>query len=239
MTELLRVENLTKRFEGLAANQDIDVSLNVGEIRSIIGPNGAGKTTLISLISGHLTPSSGSLIYQGEKINRFSVSKRARRGIVRKFQTPSVFPELEVAENVELSVIASGSVCGKRTSRVAEVLELVRLTSLARVQAKALSHGQRQWLEMALLLGANARLLLLDEPTAGMTSEETHATGGLINELTHELKLSAIIIEHDINFIRDLDAPVTVLHLGKVFAEGSFAEIAANDHVRNIYLGTE
>ena len=211
-------------------------------------PNGAGKTTLIGMISGHLTPTSGALIYRGENINRFSVPKRAQRGIVRKFQTPSVFPELDVARNIELSVIASGSAPGKRAARVDprkraarvdEVLDLVRLTAQARAPAKALSHGQRQWLEIALLLGADARLLLLDEPTAGMTGEETQATGRLINELTHELKLSAIIIEHDINFIRDLDAPITVLHLGKVFAEGSFAEIAANEHVRNIYLGTE
>lgn len=239
MNALLEVQGITKRFSGLVANQDVNLSLNPGEIRSIIGPNGAGKTTLISMISGHLKPTEGRIFYQGQDITRFDVSRRARLGIVRKFQTPSVFYGLSVRENIELAVIASGLARSKRSARIAEVMDHVRLGPLADVPASRLSHGQRQWLEIGLLLGNNARLLLLDEPTAGMTAEETHATGRLIRDLTAQLHLAAIIIEHDIKFIRDLEAPITVLHLGKVFREGSYDEISQDEHVRNIYLGTE
>ena len=239
MSDLLSISGLTKRFSGLVANQDVNLTLNSGEIRSIIGPNGAGKTTLISMISGHQKPTEGRIVYDGRDITRLSVTQRARLGIVRKFQTPSVFYGLNVYENVELAVIAAGVPGSKRKARIAEVLEHIRLGELADVPASRLSHGQRQWLEIGLLLGNNARLLLLDEPTAGMTAEETHATGRLIRELTAKLHLAAIIIEHDIKFIRDLQAPITVLHLGKVFKEGSYDEISSDEHVRNIYLGTE
>ena len=239
MSALLQVKGVTKRFSGLVANQDVDLTLNKGEIRSIIGPNGAGKTTLISMISGHLKPTEGQIFYEGQDITRLGVTQRARLGIVRKFQTPSVFYGLSVRENVELAVIASGCARSKRAARIDEVLDYVRLGALADVPASRLSHGQRQWLEIGLLLGNDARLLLLDEPTAGMTAEETHATGRLIRDLTARLHLAAIIIEHDIKFIRDLEAPITVLHLGKVFREGSYQQVSEDEHVRNIYLGTE
>ena len=239
MTPLLTVQNLTKRFQGLVANEAINFSLSEGEIRSVIGPNGAGKTTFISMISGHLSPSEGQIVFRGKDITAFDVQRRARLGIIRKFQTPSVFLSLTARENIELAVIASGTPAAKRNGRIDEVLDLVRMTALADCEAAILSHGQRQWLEIGLLLGARAQLLLLDEPTAGMTAEETQATVQLIQYLTQELRLSAIIIEHDINFIRDLQAPITVLHLGKVFCEGSFEEVSADPHVRNIYLGEE
>ena len=239
MSALLEVRGVTKRFSGLIANEDVNLTLAPGEIRSIIGPNGAGKTTLISMISGHLKPSEGQIIYEGKDITRLDVPRRARLGIVRKFQTPSVFHGLSVHDNIELAVIASGLARHKRQARISDVLEHVRLGPHAGVPAARLSHGQRQWLEIGLLLGNNARLLLLDEPTAGMTAEETHATGRLIRDLSAELHLAAIIIEHDIKFIRDLDAPITVLHLGKVFREGSYEQISEDAHVRNIYLGTE
>ena len=239
MTVLLQTKGLTKRFQGLVANEDIDFTLSEGEVRSVIGPNGAGKTTFISMISGHLRPTSGAILYKGEDITRQSLPVRARHGIIRKFQTPSVFTGLSVYQNIELSVIASRIASQNCAARVGEVMDMVRLTDQAGTLASALSHGQRQWLEIGMLLGAQAQLLLLDEPTAGMTAEETHATGVLINDLTQELNLSAIIIEHDINFIKDLRAPITVLHLGKVFRDGSFDEISADPEVRNIYLGTD
>ena len=239
MTPLLTVQNLTKRFQGLVANEGVNFSLSEGEIRSVIGPNGAGKTTFISMISGHLSPSEGQIVFRGKDITAFDVQRRARLGIIRKFQTPSVFLSLTARENIELAVIASGTPSAKRNGRIDELLDLVRMTALADSEAAILSHGQRQWLEIGLLLGARAQLLLLDEPTAGMTAEETQATVQLIQYLTQELRLSAIIIEHDINFIRDLQAPITVLHLGKVFCEGSFEEVSADPHVRNIYLGEE
>jgi ABC-type uncharacterized transport system ATPase subunit len=239
VTEILRVENLTKRFQGVVANEGIGLSLGAGEIRSIIGPNGAGKTTFISMISGHHRPTEGRILFEGQDITGWSVPRRARAGISRKFQTPSVFPELAVNENLELAVLASDTPAGRRSARIGDLLHMVRLDDLALQKVAALSHGQRQWLEIGLLLGTNARVMLLDEPTAGMTAEETHATGILIRTLTEELGISAIIIEHDINFIRDLEAPVTVFHLGRVFREGDFAAISADEDVRNIYLGTE
>lgn len=239
MTEILRVENLTKRFQGVVANEDIALSLRSGEIRSVIGPNGAGKTTFISMISGHLRPTAGRILFRGRDITGLSVPKRARLGIARKFQTPSVFPELTVDENLELAVLAADQPARGRRARIDEVLGMIRLGDLARHKVAVLSHGQRQWLEIGLLLAMNARLMLLDEPTAGMTAEETHATGRLIRSLTSELGLSAIIIEHDINFVRDLEAPVTVFHLGRVFREGPFETISADENVRSIYLGTD
>jgi ABC-type uncharacterized transport system ATPase subunit len=241
VAELLRAEGLTKRFRGLAANQDIDFGLEAGSVRCVIGPNGAGKTTFLSMISGHQIPSAGRIVYKGRDITRLSVIDRARIGIGRKFQTPTVFDNLNVRENVELSVLREGGTARGREARIDEVLEAVRLADpeLQDVLVKHLSHGQRQWLEIGLLLGNRSELLLLDEPTAGMTSEETAATGRLIRQLADERNLTVIIIEHDIHFIRDLRAPVTVLHLGRVLMEGSFDEVAANPTVRAVYLGTE
>jgi ABC-type uncharacterized transport system ATPase subunit len=239
MTEILRTEKLTKRFQGLLANDGIDFALASGELRCVIGPNGAGKTTFISMISGHLPATAGSIWYRGERITELPVTARVRRGIVRKFQTPSVFDNLTVQENVELGVLASVRRARDVRARIARVLELVRLEEAAETLAVNLSHGQRQWLEIGLLLANNAELLLLDEPTAGMTVEETAATGALVRQLIGELDVAAIIIEHDINFIRSLRAPITVLHLGRVLVEGSFDEIERNQEVREVYLGAE
>jgi urea ABC transporter ATP-binding protein UrtD len=238
MPELLRTEGLSKRFQGLLANESVDFRLGSGELRCIIGPNGAGKTTFISMISGHLRPSAGNVWYQGERITQLPVTARARRGIARKFQTPSVFDNLSVVENVELAALASPR-RQEVSARIARVLRLVRLDEHAHVPARNLSHGQRQWLEIGLLLANEAKLLLLDEPTAGMTAEETAATGELVRQLVAELEVSAIIIEHDINFIRSLRAPITVMHLGRVLVEGPFDEIERNAQVREVYLGAE
>jgi ABC-type uncharacterized transport system ATPase subunit len=238
MAELLRTEGLTKRFQGLVANAQVDFRLASSELRCVIGPNGAGKTTFISMISGHLRPSAGDIWYQGECITQLPVTARARRGIGRKFQTPSVFDNLSVLENIELAALASAR--GQTVSaRIARVLRLVRLEPQADILARNLSHGQRQWLEIGLLLANEAKLLLLDEPTAGMTAEETSATGELIRRLIAELQVAAIIIEHDINFIRSLRAPITVMHLGRVLVEGTFEEIERNVEVREVYLGAE
>jgi ABC-type uncharacterized transport system ATPase subunit len=239
VAELLRTEGLTKRFHGLLANDAIDFELASGELRCVIGPNGAGKTTFISMISGHLRPTAGTIWYRGEKVTHLPVPARARRGIGRKFQTPSVFDNQSVCENAELAVLAAARRPGDVWGRVARVLELVRLEDQADILARSLSHGQRQWLEIGLLLANDAKLLLLDEPTAGMTAEETAATGQLVLRLIAEQGVAAIIIEHDINFIRALQAPVTVLHLGRVLVEGSFDEVAQNPGVREVYLGGE
>jgi ABC-type uncharacterized transport system ATPase subunit len=238
MAELLRAEGLTKRFQGLLANDRVDFRLARSELRCVIGPNGAGKTTFISMISGHLRPTAGDIWYEDERITQLPVAARAKRGIGRKFQTPSVFDNLSVLENIELAALASARGPGVR-ARIARVLRLVRLEPQADVLARNLAHGQRQWLEIGLLLANEAKLLLLDEPTAGMTAEETSATGELIRQLIVELQVAAIIIEHDINFIRSLRAPITVMHLGRVLVEGTFEEIERNLEVREVYLGAE
>jgi urea ABC transporter ATP-binding protein UrtD len=237
LTELLRTEALTKRFRGLVANDGIDFFLAAGEIRCVIGPNGAGKTTFISMISGHLAPSDGRIWFKGQDITQLSLVRRARQGIGRKFQTPSVFDRLTVDDNLELAALGKAGTTRDRAERIDEVLALTRLDERRHVPASALSHGERQWLEIAMLLANRAELLLLDEPTAGMTAEETYATGELIRRLASKHGSSIIIIEHDINFIRNLRAPVTVLHVGRILANGSFEEIAADDAVRNVYLG--
>jgi ABC-type uncharacterized transport system ATPase subunit len=238
MSTLLRTEALSKNFRGLVANQDVTFELEAGRVHSVIGPNGAGKTTFISMISGHLSPSSGRIIYKDEDITSLSVVKRARIGIARKFQTPSVFDNLSAFENIELGLLRTKASAADRLRRIAEVLDLVRLQDEQDTPVQFLSHGQRQWLEIGMLIGIEAELLLLDEPTAGMTAEETAATGELVNSLARERNLSVIIIEHDINFIRDLRAPITVLHLGKVLKEGSFEELSRDEQVREVYLGT-
>jgi urea ABC transporter ATP-binding protein UrtD len=244
MPELLRTEALSKRFRGLLANDRIDFSLASGEVRCIIGPNGAGKTTFISMISGHLAPSGGRILFRGRDVTGLAVPVRARMGIARKFQTPSVFDRLTVEQNLELAALGNpgvrrGRTAAERQARIDQVAGLIRLDRERDIAAASLSHGQRQWLEVGMLLANEAELLLLDEPTAGMTAEETHATGQLIRTLAETHRLSIVIIEHDIAFIRDLQAPVTVLHLGSVLVEGSFAAIAADERVRAVYLGQE
>ena len=237
MSSLLRTEKLTKRFKGLLANDDINMEIFDGDVRCIIGPNGAGKTTLISMISGHIKPTIGNVFFQNKLINNLSLVNRSCLGIGRKFQTPTVFDNLNVERNIELSILRHNLSKKELFKKIDETLEIVRLHEHRNILANALSHGQRQWLEIGLLIGNNAKLLLLDEPTAGMTSEETIATTKLINQLADEKNLSAIVIEHDINFVRELGAKITVLHLGKVFTEGTYEQIEKNKNVREIYLG--
>ena len=237
MSSLLRTEKLTKRFKGLLANDDINMEIFDGDVRCIIGPNGAGKTTLISMISGHIKPTLGNVFFQNKLINNLSLVNRSCLGIGRKFQTPTVFDNLNVERNIELSILRHNLSKKKLFKKIDETLDIVRLHEHRNILANALSHGQRQWLEIGLLIGNNAKLLLLDEPTAGMTSEETIATTKLINQLADEKNLSAIVIEHDINFVRELGAKITVLHLGKVFTEGTYEQIEKNKNVREIYLG--
>jgi urea ABC transporter ATP-binding protein UrtD len=237
VVEVLRTEGLTKRFRGLVANENIDFALDAGEVRCLIGPNGAGKTTFISMVSGHLKPTAGRIWFKGNDVTRLSVVRRAKMGIGRKFQTPSVFERLTVLENLQLAALGKSVSAVERSAHAEEVLEVTRLRQLQHVVASRLSHGERQWLEVGMLLTNRAELLLLDEPTAGMTAEETAATADLIRTLAGTHNLSIIIIEHDINFIRGLRSPVTVLHLGRVLLSGSFQAVSDNKQVRNVYLG--
>lgn len=237
MSEILRIEGLTKYFGGLRASYNINFVLGRGMIKAIIGPNGAGKTTFISQISGHYLPSDGQIWFEGEDITKLPLVKRARRGIVRKFQTPSLYLGLNVYENVEIAVLGTQCPRRKRHERIAQILHDVRLSQEAYTTVSNLSHGQRQWLEIGLLLGREAKLLLLDEPTAGMTPDESHATGMLIKQIVIERDLSAIIIEHDMEFVERLDVPVSVLHLGELIAEGTYKDVESNETVQKIYIG--
>jgi urea ABC transporter ATP-binding protein UrtD len=238
MDVLLRTENLTKRFRGLVAGENLSFTIDKGEVRCVIGPNGAGKTTFISMISGHVKPTAGRIWFKGRDITALSVPHRAQIGIGRKFQTPSVFEGLSAAGNLELALLRQAKPQAERMQAIEEILSTIRLSEERHTPAQFLSHGQRQWLEIGLLLGNEAELLLLDEPTAGMTVEETAATGQLVQHLAADRALTVIIIEHDINFIRELKAPITVLHLGRMLREGTFDQIAEDPEVRQVYLGT-
>ena len=235
---LLETTGLGKRFRGLEANRDIDFELGPASSHCIIGPNGAGKTTFLSMISGHLPPTEGRIHYRGEDITGRSVVYRARLGIARKFQTPSVFPNLDAYRNIELPAMRVERKSRQVSQRVAEVLERVRLWEHRHTPVQHLSHGQRQWLEVGMLLAMKAQLLLLDEPAAGMTREEKTATVALIRELVADLGLGTIVIEHDMDFVRLLGSHVTVLHLGSVLAEGTFDTVAGNEQVKDVYLGS-
>ena len=239
MTALLRTEKLTKHFRGLVANEDINFLLEKGEVRCVIGPNGAGKTTFLSMISGHVSPTAGRVWFKDQEITYSPVPLRATIGIGRKFQTPSVFEGLSAYENLELASLRRKKSRADRQGAIDHILDTIRLREQRDLPVQFLSHGQRQWLEIGLLLANEAELLLLDEPTAGMTSEETAATGQLVRHLASDRSLSVIIIEHDINFILDLKAPITVLHLGRKLREGSFEEIANDERVRQVYLGAD
>ncbi|ROO24697.1 branched-chain amino acid ABC transporter ATP-binding protein [Salinisphaera orenii MK-B5] len=239
MSALLQTQGLGKTFRGLAANADIDFAIEPRSIHCVIGPNGAGKTTFLSMISGHLAPSSGRIFYNNADITRLATVARARSGIARKFQTPSVFHGLTTRTNIELAALRGSGSRGERRARIDEVLETIGLSAQAQRLAAHLSHGQRQWLEIGMLLAMQAKVLLLDEPAAGMTAGETAATGALLQKLVAERGLAIIVIEHNMDFIRDLDAEITVLHLGRVIANGRFDEIAADPRVADVYLGQQ
>ena len=235
---LLQTVGLTKRFGGLVAVRDVDFVLRERELRCIIGPNGAGKTTFLSLLSGHQRPSAGTIDWRDRRITGLPAYRVARLGIVRKYQAPTVYERLSVRENLEIPILGARPHPGASAGRpLTEIAAMVRLEDLIDAPVSTLSHGQKQWLEIGMVIANNAQLLLFDEPTAGMTVEETRATGRLIRQLVETLNLSAIVIEHDINFVRELQAPITVLDQGSIIAEGTFAEIERDERVRDPYLG--
>ena len=237
MKPLLTVRNVSKTFGGLTANRDVSIQLSSGELHCIIGPNGAGKTTFISMISGHHRPSSGTIAFDGKDITADTLVERSKRGIIRKFQTPSLYMGLTVWENIEIAAIAADVGPAERADFIASILSRVRLLQVSRTVVAHLAHGQHQWLEIGLLLGRKARLMLLDETTARMTAEETDATASLIRELVVNDSITAIVIEHDMDFVRKLNSPITVLHLGAIVATGNYSDIENNDLVKSVYLG--
>ncbi|OSJ09266.1 ABC transporter ATP-binding protein [Bradyrhizobium canariense] len=232
---LVEVKGVSKRFGGLTAVSGVDLTVNAGEVHCLIGPNGAGKSTLFKLIVGLYPPTEGSILFDSVDITRERPYARVQRGMSIKMQAPSVFKELPVRQNIQtaLQERLSGA------ERIAEENRLLTLLNLAPDSDKlagALSHGQQQWLEIGMALALKPHLLLLDEPTAGMSPEETYKTGELIKSFNAE-GVTVLVVEHDMAFVRQVAQRVTVLHLGKIFARGDLESILQDEKVAEIYLG--
>jgi urea transport system ATP-binding protein len=239
---LLQIRDLHVAFDGFHAVDGLDLVLVENEVRFLIGPNGAGKTTLIDAITNLVRPTSGSIAFSGEEMVGRRDYAIVRAGIGRTFQTPSVFEELTVEENVDLAAsfrLPFRSLLRRRrgvSDDVARALASVGLSELGGARAGTLSHGQRQWLEIAMVLCQRPRLLLLDEPVAGMTEKERLATGDLVTRIARE-GTTVLVVEHDMDFVRRFATSVTVMHEGKVLTEGPVAEVQRNETVREVYLG--
>ena len=240
---LLFVENLSVSFDGFEALNIPSFGIGHGELRVIIGPNGAGKTTFCDLVTGKTQPSAGRIYFDGQEITGKQESDIALMGIGRKFQTPTVFDSLTTYENLLLALPGNqdwkNNLFRRETSeeknKILEILEKVNLSDCQDMPSKSLSHGQRQWLAISSLIISEPKLLLVDEPAAGLTDHETEQTADLLMELSEEHTL--VVIEHDMDFVRKLGRKVTVLNEGKVLAEGSLAELESNESVMEAYLG--
>jgi urea transport system ATP-binding protein len=241
---VLTLEDVNKTFDGFKAISDLTLYMDEGELRTIIGPNGAGKSTMLDLITGRTKPDKGKIEFGKDtdltRLNEYQIN---RLGIGRKFQTPSVYIDHTVFENIWLSLKGSRAVwttifarlSSDERDRIHELLNTVGLSDKADWKAGALSHGQKQWLEIGMLLAQDPKLLLVDEPAAGMTDEETHKTGELL--LSLEGKHSIVVIEHDMTFVRQIARKVTVLHQGTVLCEGTVDEVQNDERVIEVYLG--
>ncbi|WP_234680953.1 ABC transporter ATP-binding protein [Bradyrhizobium monzae] len=232
---LVEVKGVSKRFGGLTAVSDVDLTVNAGEVHCLIGPNGAGKSTLFKLIVGLYPPSQGSILFDRVDITAERPYARVQRGMSIKMQAPSVFKELPVRQNIQIALQdrVSGA---ERISEEDRLLTLLNLTADSEKLAGALSHGQQQWLEIGMALALKPQLLLLDEPTAGMSPEETFKTGELVKSFNAE-GMTVLVVEHDMAFVRQVAQRVTVLHLGKIFAHGDLESILQDENVAEIYLG--
>lgn len=244
MTAQLYLDAVSRAFDGFKAINGLSLSIEKGELRAVIGPNGAGKTTMMDIVTGKTRPDSGTVLWNmTTDLTRLDESAVAELGIGRKFQKPTVFETHSVADNLRLSLKAPRGVfatlfhreTGPEAVRIDRLLDQVRLSHLRDAQAASLSHGQKQWLEIAMLLAQEPQLLLVDEPAAGMTDAETMETAELLKSIAGER--TVIVVEHDMDFIRALDCRVTVLHQGAVLAEGSLAHVSARPEVIEVYLG--
>lgn len=240
---VLAVEDLTVSFDGFKAIDALNLYIDREELRVIIGPNGAGKTTLLDLICGKTRASAGSIRFKNTEITRMAEHKIVRAGIGRKFQTPSIYENLSVFQNLEVSFPHGRSVLGAlkfRTTaevadRIASVAEEIGLAQMLYTEAGLLSHGQKQWLEIGMLLMQEPELLMLDEPIAGMSAREREQTAELLQRICRNR--SMIVIEHDMDFVRRIAHKVTVMHQGKILAEGPMDKIQNNPKVIDVYLG--
>jgi urea transport system ATP-binding protein len=240
---LLSLENVSVSFDGFKAVNELNLYIDKGELRVIIGPNGAGKTTVLDLICGRTRLSEGSIKFKDQEITGLKEHEIVKLGLGRKFQTPSIYEDLTVFENLEISYPRGRSVAGalfwKRTAaiveRVQEIARMIFLEAHLDRLAEELSHGQKQWLEIGMLLIQDPELLMLDEPVAGMSVSERLKTAELLNEIIKNR--SVIVIEHDMKFVASIAHRVTVLHQGKVLAEGDMETIQNNPKVKEVYLG--
>jgi len=240
---LLSIEDLTVSFDGFKAVDSLNLYVDKDELRVVIGPNGAGKTTVLDLICGKTKSTSGTIKFKGKELTKLSEHEIVRSGVGRKFQTPSIYENLTVFQNLEVSFPRGRGVFGclgfRRTpdviERVQQIAEEVQLTEYIDKDAALLSHGQKQWLEIGMLLMQDPELLMLDEPVAGMSVKEREQTADLLNRICKGR--SVIVIEHDMEFVKRIAHKVTVLHQGKILAEGSMAHVQADANVIEVYLG--
>jgi len=245
MSSLLEVSGVSVSFDGFKAINNLSFSINTGELRAVIGPNGAGKTTFIDIVTGKTRPDEGRVIWGDENISllKMSESQIARAGVGRKFQRPTVFEEQSVRENLAMALSNKRGpfsvLIHRKTSngaaRIAEIAEKIGLTDDLPRPAGDLSHGQKQWLEIGMLLSQDPKLLLVDEPAAGMTVAERDHTTEILKEAAKTR--AVVVVEHDMDFVRKLDCKVTVLHEGAVLAEGSLDHVTQNQDVIDVYLG--
>ncbi|MFC5406593.1 urea ABC transporter ATP-binding protein UrtD [Cohnella soli] len=244
---ILSCKEITVAFDGFKAVQGMNLMLLPGELRFLIGPNGAGKTTMLDVICGKVKPVSGSVSFRSRPgaldITKLQEHKIAESGIGRKFQTPSIFAGLTVMENLEIAMSQNRSVWAtlraslkhSERERIDEELTLIGLGDQRHLRAGLLSHGQKQWLEIGMMLLQEPEILLLDEPVAGMTDKETDKTGELLKEIVR--KRTVVVVEHDMEFVRNFASKVTVMHEGKLLKEGTMDEIQSDDRVAEVYLG--
>ena len=247
MPPSLETRGVGRAFGALLAVIDVTLAVEPGELRAVIGPNGAGKTTLFHLITGLLPPTSGRVLFRGEDVTTLGAPARCRRGISRTFQITSIFPDLTVLENVRIAVqlktggnfrlLGGRSVLAASEARARESLAALGLTAHADETAATLAHGDQRLLEIAMAVAQDPELLLLDEPTQGLSAEDTTATVAVIRKVTRDRRLTTILVEHDMDVVFDLADRISVLHFGRVIAEGTPDEIRRNAEVQTAYLG--
>jgi len=233
-TPLLETRGVTMRFGGVVAVNDVNFRMADGELRCLIGPNGAGKSTFFKCLTRQYKPTAGQIFFKGEEVTRLQPNRIARRGVGIKTQVPSVFDGLSVRQNIWLA--SSRRHSGREVGRaVDESLARIGLEKVADKQVGRLSHGERQWVELAMIMTSDPVLVLLDEPAAGMTHEEVHRTAELIREINRTKSL--IVVEHDMQFIRAIARRVTVFHQGRILIEDDVEQVLRNQQVRDVYLG--
>jgi len=244
MESILNINQLTISFDGFKAVRNLNTSVKTGDIHFFIGPNGAGKTTLLDAICGRIKPAEGSIIFKGGvDVTKMSEHQIVELGIGRKFQVPSVFMGITIHENMELAATKKRSIysslfsklSGEQLERIESVLNTIGLYEKRYRTPAALSHGEKQWLEIGMLLVQQPEIMLLDEPVAGMGRKETEKTGELLKEISKEC--SVVVVEHDMEFVRECAGTVTVLHEGMLLDEGNMADVQKNPKVIEVYLG--